>query len=270
MTNRFENKTVLVTGAGVGIGFAVCRMFAQEGAHVALNDMREDIAREAAQKLNNELGRECVFSYAFDVADVDAVRKAVTDFDARMGRLDVVAANAGITNYGAFLDYTPEAFDRLTSVNLRGTYFTAQAGAHAMIARKTAGRIILTSSVTGVEGFRNLGAYGITKAGILHMTKSLAVELGSYGITVNAIIPGITRTDRTVADDPNLDRNWAGVTPTGKVSEPEDVAAAVLFLASAEARQINGQALAVDGGWTVQNPVPAGQPEKPEFSSRLR
>jgi len=270
MSNRFEDKAVLVTGAGVGIGFAVCQMFAQEGARVALNDMRADVARDAAQKINAELGRECVFPYAFDVADVDAVRKAVADFDARMGRLDVVAANAGITNYGNFLDYTPEAFDRLTSVNLRGTYFTAQAGAKAMIARKTAGRIILTSSVTGVQGFRNLGAYGITKAGILHMTKSLAVELGSYGITVNAIIPGITRTDRTIADDPDLDRNWNAVTPTGKVSEPEDVAAAVLFLASPEARQITGQAVAIDGGWTVQNPVPAGQPENPEFSSQLR
>ena len=265
MINRFENKAVLVTGAGVGIGYAICRRFAQEGARVALNDMNEVVAREAAQKLNGELGRECVFPYTFDVADVEAVRRAVADFDQRMGRLDGVVANAGITNYGNFLDYAPEAFDRLTSVNLRGTYFTAQAGARAMIARKTSGRIVLMSSVTGVQGYRNLGAYGITKAGILHMTKSLAVELGSYGITVNAIIPGITRTDRTLADDPDMDRNWAAVTPTGKVSEPEDVAAAVLFLASREAKQITGQSLAVDGGWTIQNPIPSGQPEKTDL-----
>jgi len=268
--NRFEDKGVLVTGAGVGIGYAMCRMFAQEGARVALNDMNETLARDAAKKLNEELGRECVFPYAFDVADVTAVRQAVADGDRRFGRLDVVAANAGITNFGSFLEYTPEAFDRLTAVNLRGTYFTAQAGAQAMIARGLPGRIILTASATGLRAFYNLSAYGVTKAGILMMAQTLARELGSYGITVNSVVPGIIKTERTVADDPHLEDNWPDVISNRRVGQPEDVAAAALFLASEEAKQITGQAIIVDGGWVIHSPIPPGHPDMPAASSQLR
>jgi glucose 1-dehydrogenase len=267
---RFENKAVLVTGAGTGIGYALCRSFALEGATVALNDMNASLAESAARTLNDEIGQERVFPYAFDVADIESMRRAVEQFDAQCGRLDVVVANAGITNYGSFLEYTPEAFDRLTSVNLRGTYFTAQAGARAMIARQIPGRILVLSSVTGVQAFLNLGAYGVTKAGILIMAKVIALELGSYGITVNALVPGITKTDRTVADDPNMEQSWPSVLITGQVSEVEDIAAAGLFLASEEARQITGQALVVDGGWVIHSPLPPGHPEKPAFSSQLR
>jgi glucose 1-dehydrogenase len=269
-TKRFDGKAVLVTGAGTGIGYAICRKFAHEGAQVALNDLDETIATEAARKINAEVGQTQVVPVAFDVANIDAVRMAVSATDGRFGRLDIVIANAGITNYGSFLDYTPEAFDRLTGVNLRGSYFTAQAGARVMLNRSIQGHIILTSSVTGVQAFNNLSAYGVTKAGIIMMAKALAVELGAHGITVNAIIPGITRTDRTVADDPNLDANWNEVLATRKVSEPDDVAEVVLFLASDAARQMTGQALVVDGGWVIHSPIPAGQPENPAFSSTLR
>lgn len=268
--NRFENRVVFVSGAGVGIGYAICQHFAQEGASIALNDFDERLAQEAAHKLNTELQRECVYPYAFDVAEVEAGRRAMSEIDKKLGRVDVVVANAGVTNYGGFLEYTPEAFDRITAVNLRGTYFTAQAGAMAMIARNIPGRIILMSSVTGVQAFLNLGAYGVTKAGIQLMAKSMALEVGKYGITVNAIIPGLTRTDRTVADDPYMDDHWPNVIMTGRISEVEDIAAAALFLASPEARQITGQSLTVDGGWTIHSPLPPGHPENPEFSSRLR
>jgi len=268
--NRFSNKVVLVTGAGVGIGYAICRGFAHAGATVALNDMNDLLAQEAASKLNEELGCECVHPYVFDVANVDAVRRTVADIVQRFGHLDVAIANAGITNFGSFLEYTPEAFDRLTAVNLRGTYFTAQAAAQAMIAHNLPGRIILTSSVTGIQAFHNLSAYGVTKAGIVMMAKTLAGELGRYGITVNAIVPGITKTDRTLADDPHLEENWPDVLFTRKVSEPEDVAAVALFLASDEAKQITGQAIVVDGGWVIHSPIPAGHPDIPPASSQLR
>lgn len=268
--NRFENKVVFVSGAGVGIGYAICQQFAREGAFIALNDFDEALAQAAAAKLNTELQRECAYAYAFDVADVEAIRHAIRAIDEKFGRLDVVVANAGITNYGGFLEYTPEAFDRITAVNLRGTYFTAQAGAQAMIGRNIPGRILLMSSVTGVQAFLNLSAYGVTKAGIQLMAKTLALEVGSYGITVNTIIPGLTRTDRTVADDPKMDDHWPDVIMTGRISEVEDIAAAALFLASQEARQITGQSLTIDGGWTIHSPLPSGHPEKPEFSSRLR
>jgi NAD(P)-dependent dehydrogenase (short-subunit alcohol dehydrogenase family) len=270
MTKQFENKAVFVTGAGTGIGYAICKKFAQEGATVALNEIDKSLAQNAVAKINQAVGREAVLPYSFDVANVVAVRSAIQDFAERAGRLDVVVANAGITNYGSFLEYTPEAFDRLYGVNLRGTYFTAQAGAQAMIARNIAGRIIVMSSVTGVQAFMNFGAYGVTKAGIVHIAKTLAVELGEFGITVNAIAPGITRTERTQMDDPNIDENWIPVVANRRVGEPQDVAGAVAFFASDSAQQVTGQTLIVDGGWTIHSPIPENQPENPAASSQLR
>src|SRR6185503_17114118 len=210
---------------------------------VALNDLDQAAAATAAETINAEAGAERVRPYGLDVADVAAVRAMVAEADERFGGLHVVAANAGITNYGSFLDYTPEAFDRLTSVNLRGSYFTAQAGAQTMIARGTRGRILLMSSVTGLRAFRNLSAYGITKAGIRFMASVLALELGAHGITVNAIGPGAILTERTLADDPNLEANWASVTPNGRTGYAEDVVAAARFLASPEAAHVTGQTL---------------------------
>jgi glucose 1-dehydrogenase len=261
---------VIVTGAGTGIGYALARSFAQAGAWVALNDLDGALAERAAQALNAEIGAERVAAYGLDVADVAGVRQMVAEAAERFGGLDVVIANAGITNYGNFLDYTPEAFDRLTSVNLRGSYFTAQAGAQAMIARGAAGRILLMSSVTGLRAFRNLSAYGITKAGIRFMASVLALELGQYGITVNAIGPGAILTERTLADDPNLEANWASVTPNGRTGYVEDVVAAARFLASREAAHITGQTLMVDGGWTLHSPLPEAHPAMPKASSELK
>lgn len=267
---KFTDKGVVVTGAGVGIGYEICREFAAQGAIVALNDIDGELARQSATQINEELGWEAVYSYAFDVADVAAIRSTFADFANKAGRLDVAVANAGLTNFGEFLTYTPEAFDRLTSVNLRGSYFTAQAAAQIMIEKKISGRILLMSSVTGGQAFLNLGAYGVTKAGIRQMAKVLGLELGKFDITVNAISPGLIITERTVQDDPNAEANWATVTPTGRTGHVADIAAAALFLASPEARHINGQTLEVDGGWTTVSPLPSGHPDKPEFSSRLK
>lgn len=261
---------VLVTGAGVGIGYALARRFAQAGARVALNDLDPALAERAAAAINAETSAGRVVAYGLDVADVAAVRRMVVDADARFGGLEVVIANAGLTNYGGFLDYTPEAFDRLTSVNLRGSYFTAQSAARAMIARGAAGRILLMSSVTGARAFQNLSAYGVTKAGIRFMASALALELGPHGITVNAISPGATVTERTLADDPNLEQNWASVTPNRRAASVDDVVAVAVFLASPQASHITGQTIMVDGGWTLHSPLPAAHPELPPASSQLK
>jgi 3-oxoacyl-[acyl-carrier protein] reductase len=265
-----RQPAVLVTGAGVGIGYALARSFALAGAQVALNDLDPVLAEQAAAAINAEAGAPRVVSYGLDVADVAAVRQMVAEAAARFGGLDVAIANAGLTNYGAFLDYTPEAFDRLTSVNLRGSYFTAQAAARVMIARGAPGRILLMSSVTGARAFLNLGAYGITKAGIRHMAKSLALELGPHGITVNAISPGLIVTERTLSDDPHAEQNWSSVTPNRRAGYVEDVVAAVTFLASPQAGHITGQTIMVDGGWTLASPLPPEHPELPAASSQLK
>jgi 3-oxoacyl-[acyl-carrier protein] reductase len=259
----FTDQKVLVTGAGAGIGYGLCRKFAEAGAIVALNDVNSQLAADAARRLNDGLGAQRVYAYPFDVADVATLRGAVSDFAGRFGGLHVAVANAGITNYGEFLTYQPEDFDRLTAVNLKGSYFTAQAAAHSMIAAKIPGRVVLLSSVTGLQAHRNLSAYGITKAGIRMMAKTLALELGPHGITVNAVGAGATITERTLLDDPDYERNWNGVAPNGRTATVDDIAAAVLFLASAEARHVTGETLMVDGGWTIYSPLPVNHPQVP-------
>jgi glucose 1-dehydrogenase len=256
-----SGKAVLVTGAGIGIGYALCQAFASAGATVGLNDINPTLCQRAAQQINDMLGVERVHPYVCDVADVEAVLTMFQRFFDKAGQLDIAVANAGITNYGSFLTDTPEAFDRLTSVNLRGSYFTAQTAARMMIDARIAGRIILMSSVTGIQAHLNLGGYGITKAGIRMMAKIIALEVAKYGITANAISPGATLTERTLHDDPEYERNWAGVTPTGHVGYVEDIVAAALYLASPEARHVTGQTLVVDGGWTLQSPLPLSQPD---------
>lgn len=254
----------------MGIGYALCQAFATEGATVALNDVDPARCHSAAQQINGILGVERVHPYAGDVADIDAVRRMFHQFVALAGRLDIVVANAGITTYGEFLTSTPEAFDRLLGVNLRGSFFTAQTAARIMIDAHIPGRILLMSSVTGIQAHVNLGGYGITKAGIQMMAKSIALEVGRYGITANAICPGATVTERTLQDDPHYERNWASVTPTGHVGYVEDIVAAARYLASAEARHVTGQTLVVDGGWTVQSPLPPDHPDLPACPSRVR
>lgn len=266
---KYDHKTILVTGAGQGIGYGLCEAFAQEGAVVGLNDINGELAQKSAARINALVGDERVIPYTCDVSNVEAVRAMFDEFVRRTGRLDIAIANAGITNYGRFLDYTPEAFDRLMSVNLRGSYFTAQTAARIMIAQRIEGRLLLMSSITGFRAFLNLGGYGITKAGIRMMAQTLALELGRYGITVNAISPGATLTERTLQDDPAFEANWASVTPTGRPGYVEDVVAAALFLASPQARHITGQTIQVDGGWTIHSPLPSGHPEIPERSSQL-
>ncbi len=197
--STFSGKAVIVTGAGTGIGYALCQAFASSGATVALNDIDPLLCQRAVQQINEIVGAERVFPYAYDVADVEAVRTQFQRFVATTGKLDIAIANAGITNYGEFLTATPEDVERLMAVNLRGSFFTAQTAARLMIEAHVPGRIILMSSVTGIQAHLNLGGYGITKAGIRMMAKNIALEVGKYGITANAISPGAILTERTAA-----------------------------------------------------------------------
>ena len=187
----------------------------------------------------------------------------MTTFSEQHGVPDVVIANAGITKYIGFLECTPETFDRVLAVNLRGTYFLAQTAAKQMIAAKKPGRILLMSSVVGWRAFLNFSVYSTTKAAIQMMAKAIALELGEYGITVNSISPGATLTERTLREDPHYAENWSGVTITQDVGQVADIVNAALFLASPASSQITGQDLLIDGGWAIRSPVPEDHPEKP-------
>lgn len=258
MSSDLAGQAALVTGAGLGIGYAIALELARAGASVALNDLDPALAEAAAARINAELPAPRVVAVPGDVADVAAMRSLVARVEAEQGPLRICVANAGITRFEPFLDAEPEPFDRIAAVNLRGSYFTAQAAARAMAAHGRGGRIVLLASVTGLRAIRGLSAYGVTKAGIMAMARSLALELGPLGITVNAVAPGATVTERTRSETPNYADDWAAVTPTGRAGEGADVAAAVRFLVSPAAAQLSGQTLVVDGGWSLAGPLPPG------------
>src|SRR5690606_7285119 len=164
-------------------------------------------------------------------------------------------ANAGITLFGEFLSYSPESFYRVMEVNLGGTFFLAQEAAKQLIKQGRGGTLLFTSSVTGHQAHKNLAAYGMSKAALEMLAKHLVVELSPYGINVNTVAPGATRTERTEADEAYV-TTWSAITPMGRPATPADIASAVMFLVGDGARHITGQTLVVDGGWTSVSPSP--------------
>lgn len=252
---NFANQVAIVTGAGVGIGYEVARQLALAGASVLLNDLDEGLAQEAARSISAE-GCICK-GVGGDTADVQVVRGLVQQAVTAFSRLDIVVANAGLTLWADFFEYEPENFDRVLGVNLRGSYFLAQAAARQMRQQGQGGRIVFMSSVTGHQAIRYLSAYGMTKAALEMLARNLVVELSPYHITVNCVAPGATVTPRNLADDPNYEAVWGAITPTGRAGMPQDVACAVLFFLSPQTAQITGQTLVVDGGWSAVSPTPS-------------
>jgi glucose 1-dehydrogenase len=250
---HFNNKTAIVTGAGQGIGFEICRQLALHGANVLLNDVDENLANVASQKIVAENGN-CI-PVAGDVSDILFINSIVETAVEKFGAIDIVIANAGITLFGDFFSYPIESFYTLLQVNLGGSFFLAQAAANKMKHQQSGGTILLMSSVTGHQAHKNLTAYGMTKAALEMLAKSLVIELSPFQININAIAPGATITERT-ASDKDFEKVWSKITPLGRAATTMDIANAALFLVSDNAKHITGQSLVVDGGWTAVSPEP--------------
>jgi glucose 1-dehydrogenase len=249
----FHNRVAIVTGAGQGIGLEICRSLAAQGAAVVLNDMEQSLAEEAAKGIIKDGGR-CL-AFAGDASDVKFINEMVAAAVSQFGRLDIAIANAGITLYGEFLDYKKEDLMKVLDLNIGGSFFLAQAASLQMKEQRDGGRILFMSSVTGHQAHKNLAAYGMSKAALEMLAKTLVLELSPYGITVNAIAPGATATERTLLDT-DYEKTWARITPMGKPATTKDIAHAALFLVSPGAGHITGQALVIDGGWTSVSPSP--------------
>jgi len=252
-TKKFTGKTAIITGAGQGIGFEIARQMAAEGAAVLLNDISEPLAKTAAAKIVAAGGQCCAL--AGDAADLGFIAKMVDTAVQQFGHLDIAIANAGITLFGDFLNYPVESLQSVMRLNLQGSFFLAQKAANQMIKQKSGGSILFMSSVTGHQAHQDLAAYGMTKAALEMLAKSLVIELSQHHITVNTVAPGATLTERTM-EDAEYKNTWSRITPMGRPATVEDVANAVLFLVSPASGHITGQNIIVDGGWTAVSTSP--------------
>jgi len=253
---QFNEQAAIVTGAGQGIGYEICKQLAQQGCAVLLNDKDVALAATAAEKIC-QMGGKCI-PLAGDAADLQFIEEMVRVSIKNFGRLTIAIANAGITLFGPFLQYPLRDFQQVMRLNLEGSFFLAQQAAKQMIGQKSGGSILFMSSVTGHQAHKNLAAYGMTKAALELLAKTLVADLSEYGITINAIAPGATVTERTLNDD-GYEKTWSRITPLGRTAYTNDIANAALFMVSPASRHITGQSLVIDGGWTSVSPSPYEQ-----------
>ncbi|HTJ12328.1 MAG TPA: glucose 1-dehydrogenase [Dinghuibacter sp.] len=251
----FAHKTAIITGAGQGIGFEIAARLCAAGASVVLNDVDAALAEQAAAAVNLRNAASRAIAVAGDASDPAVIERLVETAVTQFGRLDIAIPNAGVTLFGPFLDYPLASFNALVKVNLAGTFFLAQAAARQMIAQGSGGSLLFMSSVTGHQAHRDLSAYGMSKAAIEMLARSLVIELSPHRINVNTVAPGATLTERT-QKTPGYAERWAEITPMGRAATTADIAETVLFLVSDTARHITGQCLVVDGGWTAVSPEP--------------
>ena len=246
---RFENQNAIVTGAGRGIGQAIAVRLAAEGARVACVSRNEANAKRVADELNT-LRADSANHYAVDVADHAAVQKTGEQILQDFTKIDILVNNAGVTRDGLAMRMSIEDWDAVINTNLRGAFNFTQAILRPMIKQRS-GRIINITSVIGLIGNAGQTNYAASKAGLIGFTKSLARELASRNITVNAIAPGFITTDMTAGLSDEIKKTIQSQIPLGKTGSPEDVANAVAFLASADANYITGQVICVDGGMVM-------------------
>ncbi len=245
-----KNKVAVVTGGTRGIGLAIVKAFLAEGASVALFGSRMETVNKAIDEIKAENPSAPVIGLAPDLSDYTSVEKAMMEVKNHYGRIDILANNAGISARESIYEYDPAAFQKVIDLNVNSVFYCAKAVAPFM-KEQGAGSIINTSSMVSLYGQPSGCAYPASKYAVNGLTKSLARELGKDNIRVNAVLPGVTRTDMVAALPKEMVDSIAATIPLGRVGEPEEVANAFVFLASDKASYITGATLSVDGATQV-------------------
>jgi 3-oxoacyl-[acyl-carrier protein] reductase len=242
-----EGKRAIVTGGSRGIGLEIALEFAREGAQVAIADYAEDEANAGAVRQLVAAGSGKAFALRGDVSDPGFAKEVAAEMQEVLGGCDILVNNAGITADGLMLRMKPDDFDRVLRINLNGAFYMMRE-LGALMLKQRSGRVINMSSVSGVNGNPGQANYSASKAGLIGLTKSAAKELGSRGVTVNAIAPGFINTPMTQKlNERQIESSLAQI-PLGRMGEPEDIAQLAAFLASDKASYITGQVIRVDGG----------------------
>ena len=244
-----KNQVAIITGSSQGIGAGLATYFAKQGAAVVVNypfDSEEEKAKHVVAEITNNGGK--AIAIKANVADEAEVKNMMEETVKEFGKLDILVNNAGITRDSSFKKMTVENFKMVLDTNLVGTFITCKAAAEIM-AEQGYGRIVNMSSIAGLQGNFGQANYAASKAGVIGLTKSVAIEYAKKGVTVNAIAPGFVRTPMTDQIPAEVRDNMIHSIPVKRMGEPEDIAATAAFLASKEAGYITGQVLSVNGGW---------------------
>ena len=257
---RLAGKVAAVTGGSSGIGRAIALTFAREGARVVIGDVRRD-PKEGGTDTATLINEKQRGAGAFLETDVSCPKQAealVAEAVKQFGRLDVMVNVAGINVFKRAVDTTPEEFNRVIAVNLGGVFLCATAAVRQMIKQGGGGGVVSVASNLGLVGCGEMAAYCASKAGVIGLTQTMAIEYGAHGIRVNALCPGATKTEinREFRSRPEIVKGWAEKTmirfPDGEfLGEPQDIANAALFLAADESRYMTGACLVIDGGWNA-------------------
>lgn len=256
---RLDQKIALVTGAGSGIGEAIARLYAQQGAHVVIGDIQLKAAQQVAAAIQESGGSATAL--VFDVADEGQVQAALREIVARHGRLDILVNNAGVSHVGNILETSVEDWERVLRVNARGVFLCAREAVRQMLAQSPAGGVIINmASVAGLIAPERRLPYSASKGAVLALTRSIAIDYAMRGIRCNAICPGTVHTPfvegflaRVYAGHEDEERQKLHARqPIGRMGRPEEIASAALYLAADEAAFVTGSPLIIDGGWTAK------------------